>query len=58
MEDLIYIVIFISLFGGPILGLSILEKYLMKRGINMVLLLIILCIFIYLIHVLLFPERY
>lgn len=32
MEDIIYIVIFISLFGVPILGLSILEKYLMKKG--------------------------
>lgn len=32
MEDLIYIFIFIGLFGLPILGLSVLEKYLTKKG--------------------------
>lgn len=32
MEDIIYIIIFIGMFGIPILGLNVLEKYLTKRG--------------------------
>ncbi|SQE46378.1 Uncharacterised protein [Staphylococcus hyicus] len=31
MEDILYILLFLGMFGLPILGLDILEKYLTKK---------------------------